>query len=55
MKNYTIGLRNCGAVGWLGILTDEYGEEVYRTGTHYATATLALSKVQDIIAAGGIK
>lgn len=32
-------LRNCGAVGWLGI----YGE--YRTGKHFTTATLALNQV----------
>jgi len=32
-------LRNCGAVGWLGI----YGD--YRTGKHFATATLALNQV----------
>jgi uncharacterized protein (DUF924 family) len=46
MNGYDIVLRHCGAVGWLGILVDEFGNEVYRTGKHYSTDALALWQVK---------
>ena len=49
MNRYDIVLRNCGAVGWLGILRDEFGNELYRTGKHYPFAVDALQRVQDWI------
>lgn len=42
---YDITLRNCGAVGWLGILVRD-GKEVFRTGKHWPTAEEALTAVQ---------
>jgi hypothetical protein len=45
MKSYDFVLRFCGAIGWIGILKDEYGEELYRTGKHCQTAEEALRKL----------
>ena len=43
MKDYII--RNCGKIGFLGILEID-GVETYRTGMHHAAAVEALLKVQ---------
>ena len=43
-----IVLRNCGAVGWLGLLMID-GKEIYRTGNHHRTKLLALGAVEDWI------
>lgn len=36
-------LRDCGSVGWLGIVKDENGNEVYRTGKHHPSHLIALA------------
>jgi len=46
MKSYDLVLRFCGAVGWIGILKDEYGAELYRTGKHCQTAEEALRRLE---------
>lgn len=46
IDGYDIVLRNCGCVGWLGILIDEFGNEIYRTGKHWPSSKDALTKVQ---------
>lgn len=45
-KDCDIILRDCGKVGWLGILKDPLGREIYRTGNHQPTAGEALAKVK---------
>ena len=41
-------LRDCGSVGWLG-LVEQKGVELYRTGKHYASVFDCLNRVQEWI------
>lgn len=46
LKDCDIVLRNSGAVGWLGLLIDEFGNEIYRTGKHWPCANDAFTQVK---------
>jgi hypothetical protein len=37
-------LRDCGRVGWLGIIEQD-GKELYRTGSHWPNPTAAYERV----------
>lgn len=50
-EGYDIILRFCGSVGWLGILDRHNGGELYRTGNHLRSASLALKAVEKHLAA----
>jgi hypothetical protein len=39
-------LRDCGSVGWLGVV-ERRGKELYRTGKHHPFAVDALEAVQE--------
>lgn len=46
LKDCDIVLRSCGDYGWLGLLIDEFGNEIYRTGKHWPSAADALTAVK---------